>query len=102
MLLACLLAGGCHRSARVVQPPARPVDLSAGWVDLTEGMVLLLETAYFRDGAKTRTIADYIGTEKMALRVGRGGALAMTEHVALPGRPAATATSCGWARIAGP
>lgn len=55
-------------------------------MDLTEGMVLLLETAYFRDGAKTRTIADYIGTEKMALRVGRGGALAMTEHVALPGR----------------
>lgn len=88
LLVACVLTGSCQRSAHLAPPPARPVDLSAGWVDLTEGMVLLLETAYFRDGAKTRNIADYIGTEKMALRTGRDGALAMTEHVKLPARPA--------------
>ena len=50
---------------------------------------MVLETAYFRDGAKTRTIADYIGTEKLMLRTGRNGALAVTQHVPLPGRPAA-------------
>jgi hypothetical protein len=86
MLLACLLAGGCQRSARVAQPPGQVVDLSKGWVDVTEGMVLLVENAYFRDGATTRTIADYIGTEKLALRAGRGG-LTVTDHVPLPGRP---------------
>lgn len=86
MLLACLLAGGCHRSARVALPPGQVVDLSKGWVDIAEGMVLLVENAYFRDGATTRTIADYIGTEKLALRAGRRG-LTVTEHLTLPGRP---------------
>lgn len=56
-------------------------------MDLTEGMALVLETAYFRDGAKTRTIADYIGTEKLTLRTGRNGTLAVVQHVPLPGRP---------------
>jgi hypothetical protein len=87
LLSACLLAAGCHRSARVALPPGQVVDLSKGWVDITEGMVLLVENAYFRDGATTRTIADYIGTEKLALRAGRG-ALTVTEHVTLLGRPA--------------
>jgi predicted DsbA family dithiol-disulfide isomerase len=50
MLLACLLGGGWQRSARVAQPPGQVVDLSKGWVDVTEGMVLLVENAYFRDG----------------------------------------------------
>jgi hypothetical protein len=38
MILACLLAGGCQRSARVALPPGQVVDLSKGWVDVTEGM----------------------------------------------------------------
>lgn len=88
LLALCLI--GCAR--RPASPPPAAPDLAApggtGWVDLTPGMGLRIESAYFKPGAP-RNIANYLGTETAEFLVrNRGGLRLQPGAKPLAARPA--------------
>lgn len=89
ILFLLLLTASCHRHHPAPAPPPAPPDLTAGWVNLTPGMVVKLETAYFKDGATVRNVETYIGTELLSLVAQSDGTLSPAEHRTLPTRPKA-------------
>ncbi len=64
-------------------------DVSIGWVDLREAMLLRIENAYYKEGAQRRGIANYLGTETLVLRVMPDGKLKQLELLGLAIRPPA-------------
>ena len=61
-------------------------DVSIGWVDLREAMLLRIENAYYKEGAPRRGIANYMGTEMLVLRVMQSGKLKQLELLTLASR----------------
>lgn len=88
-LVALCLIGCARRPASA--PPAAPDPAApgqGGWVDLTPGMGLRIESACFKSGAP-RNLAGYLGTETAEFRVrNRGGLRLQPGAKSLAGRPA--------------
>ncbi len=89
-VLVALCLSGCARRP-VSAPPTAPDPAApgqSGWVDLTPGMGLRIESAYFKSGAP-RNIANYLGTETAEFLVrNRGGLRLQPGAKPLAARPA--------------
>lgn len=84
IVIAVLLSSCATRKSAL---PKAVDDVSIGWVDLREGMLLRIENAYYKEGAARRGIANYLGTETLSLRVMPNGRLKQLEMLPLAIRP---------------
>jgi hypothetical protein len=85
LLTACAPRSMPVRTPDLVARVSR--EQSAGWVTLSEGMTLKIESAYFQEGAAKRDISTYIGIESQTLETRSNGQLRPTALTTLPSRP---------------
>ena len=81
LFLIFVLLSSC--AMRKTSLPKAVDDVSIGWVDLREGMLLRIENAYYKEGAARRGIANYLGTETLSLQVMPTGKLKQLELLPL-------------------